>query len=369
MLPGPTIIRECPHCKSPFKEWTMASGNTFGAKWWTDGNMNAPMLPKQNALVVCPTCCKPVWMDAAKTLGQVDRSRFNRETKQLIKNSTYDGDEELVEFCKAPTFETYLEALKFQGLSTDAEKYIRFRLWWLWNDVRRDTGVAIPLTDQEVQNLESLMPLLDGAKQNDILAKAEALRELGRFDECIALIDTTESRTESDKYAANILYWAEQCDPYVRQIQDVPWDFIRSGWEQLKKQQPPFEIDPSGPPVFKVRSEKWWVKELGMLQHNWALVEETDEGMVVAYFVHDGGIYKGCSPYKNKQLKNRVAIVDSLEFECWVDAWAALQDNGFRHADEAGENIYLLTPVGVLYDARATETGVYSKQGYWKGPK
>lgn len=108
---------------------------------------------------------------------------------------------------------------------------------------------------------------------------------------------------------------------------------------------------------------------LGMLQHNWAIVEETDEGGIVVYFAHDEGIHKGPSPYKYKQLKNRIAIVDSLEFDCWVDAWAALQNNGFEHADEAGENINLSTPVGVLYDARATEPGVYSKQGYWKGAK
>lgn len=369
MLPGPTVIRECPHCKSPFKEWTLASGNTMRAKWWTDGNMNAPMLPMRNALVTCPTCCKPIWIDASRKLGQVDRSRFDRVAGKLIKNSTYDGNEDDVEFCKSPTPVHYLEALESQNLSTDEERYIRFRLWWLWNDVRRDSGVATPLTDQEVQNLESLMLLLDGAKQNDILAKAEALRELGRFNECIALIDTPVVRTERDGYAANILYWAEQADPYVRELQELPWDFVRSGWERLKKKRPPFEIDPSGPPVFKVNSDSWWVKVLGMLQHNWALVEETDEGAIVVYFAHDEGIHKGPSPYKYKQLKNRVAIVDSLEFDCWVDAWAALRNNGFEHADEAGENIYLSSPEGVLWDARATEPGVYSKQGYWKVSK
>lgn len=370
MLPGPTIIRECPHCKSPFKEWTMASGNTMGAKWWTDGKMEASMLPNRNALVACPVCDKPVWIDEAKELARLKPLGYYAVVRdQAPEKSPYRDIEDQLEYSESPTVDVYKLALTLAELDADKQKHIRFRLWWLWNDVRRDSGVATPLTDQEVENLEKLIPLLDVSNQIGLMTKAEALRELGRFDECITLIDTNESRTESDGYAANILYWAEQCDPFVRQIQDVSWDFVRSGWEQLKKQQPPFEIDPSGPPVFKVQSDKWWVKVLGMLQHNWALVEETDEGMIVAYFAHDGGVHKGSSPYKYKQLKNRVAIVDSLEFECWVDAWAALSANGFTRASEAGENIYLYSPEGVLWDARATEPGIYSKQGYWKGQK
>lgn len=369
MLPGPTIIRECPHCKSPFKEWTMASGNTLGAQWWTDGKMEASMLPNRNSLVACPVCVKPVWIDEAKELARLKPVGYYAvEREEVPEESLYKDMEDQLEYSDSPTAEVYKLALNQPDLDADKKRYIRFRLWWLWNDARRETGVASALSDQEIENLEKLIPMLDISKQNGLLAKAEVFRELGRFDECIALIDSPEARTENG-YAGNILYWAEQRDPYVREIQELSWDFVRSGWEQLKKQQPPFEIDPSGPPVFKIDSDSWWVKVLGMLQHNWALVEETDEGKIVAYFAHDAGIHKGPSPYKYKQLKNRVAIVDSLEFDCWVDAWAALHNNGFEHADEAGENIYLSTPVGVLYDARATEPGVYSKQGYWKGLK
>lgn len=39
MMPGKIIIREYPHCKGYFKEQTMASGNTFGARYWTDGKI------------------------------------------------------------------------------------------------------------------------------------------------------------------------------------------------------------------------------------------------------------------------------------------------------------------------------------------
>lgn len=361
MLPGPTIIRECPHCNSPFKEWTMASGNTFRAKWWSDGKMVASMMPNQYSLVSCPSCNKPVWIEEAKLLDKLKPvGCFSDSKVQQEDENPVGAIENQLKYSKTATLAVYEEALADLKSDAEKERYIRVRIWWLGNDIRRNSGVATPLTDQEVQNLESLMPLLDGAKQNDILAKAEALRELGRFDECIALIDAPEARTKSDGYAANILYWAEQCDPYVRQIQDVPWDFVRSGWKKLKKQQPPFEIDPSGPPVFKIDSDRWWVKVLGMLQHNWALIEEQPEdGSAVVYFAHDEAPTRGC-------LRNRWAIIDSLEFDCRVSAMLALKLNGFCPVEEASESIYLSAPEGLPYDARATSRKIYSEEDYWK---
>ena len=43
MLPGPTIIRRCSACGNPIAQGTLASWNTFGARFWTDGKMEAPM--------------------------------------------------------------------------------------------------------------------------------------------------------------------------------------------------------------------------------------------------------------------------------------------------------------------------------------
>jgi len=333
----------------------------MGAKWWTDGKVEAHMLPTNDALISCPTCSKPVWVSAAKKLGKVRRASFYPEDNQVAASGSFAGRASDVEYGKSPTADLYLEALAAPGVAADQEKYIRMRLWWLWNDIRRETRVATKLSEQEVENLERLIPLLDLSKENGVLAKAEALRELGKFEECIALLDSPEARTESG-YAGNILYWAEQHDPYVREIEELPWDFVRSGWEMLKKQRAPFEIDPNGPPVFKIKSDFWWVKVLGMLQHNWALVDELDDGSAIVYFFHDesGGVGR---------LKNRIAVIDSLEFNSKIEAMMALQLNGFDHADEAGENIYLSSPEGVPYDDRATSRRIYSEEGYWREPK
>jgi hypothetical protein len=56
LIPGPDIVRECPKCRVPLLQHTISSGNTFGAQFWTDGLILAPMLPDQPWLVKCPNC-------------------------------------------------------------------------------------------------------------------------------------------------------------------------------------------------------------------------------------------------------------------------------------------------------------------------
>jgi len=51
MLPGPTIVRKCSTCGKLIAQPTLLSGNTFGARFWTDGKREAPMLPEQPWLV------------------------------------------------------------------------------------------------------------------------------------------------------------------------------------------------------------------------------------------------------------------------------------------------------------------------------
>jgi hypothetical protein len=56
MLAGPDQIVACPHCKALAKYMTLMSGNTFGARVWTDGKQDAPMLPHPPAVVKCRQC-------------------------------------------------------------------------------------------------------------------------------------------------------------------------------------------------------------------------------------------------------------------------------------------------------------------------
>jgi hypothetical protein len=125
------------------------------------------------------------------------------------------------------------------------------------------------------------------------------------------------------------------------------------------------EFDPSGPPLFPISSNDWWVKVLEMLQHNWALIEERN-GKFTVYFFHDEGTTK-CFPkgYTLSQIRNRCAVVDSLEFDSLEGAQDALRRNHFERLEENPGSWDGCQPHGNFYDARGSEEGIYSKAGYW----
>lgn len=125
------------------------------------------------------------------------------------------------------------------------------------------------------------------------------------------------------------------------------------------------EFDKSGSPLLLIHSRDWWVKVLGMLQHNWALIEN-DHGKVIVYFFHDGGSTKEfLKGYTLRQLRNRCAVVDSLEFESLDQAREALLRNGFERLEDNPGPWEGYEPHGNFYDARMVEEGIYSKAGYW----
>ena len=49
MIPALDLIIRCPRngCSAHYRVRQYASGNTFGARVWTDGRMIAPMWPKE----------------------------------------------------------------------------------------------------------------------------------------------------------------------------------------------------------------------------------------------------------------------------------------------------------------------------------
>lgn len=52
-IPGPTVIRECPQCRVPIEQDTMTSGNTFGARFWSDGKMASYPANPSSLATIC----------------------------------------------------------------------------------------------------------------------------------------------------------------------------------------------------------------------------------------------------------------------------------------------------------------------------
>ena len=58
MIPGNAKIVKCPYCGTKKELFTMLSGNTFGATFWSDNKRVAPMLPMVSPVQKCPSCGK-----------------------------------------------------------------------------------------------------------------------------------------------------------------------------------------------------------------------------------------------------------------------------------------------------------------------
>ncbi|MFA7062210.1 MAG: hypothetical protein WC156_15505 [Pedobacter sp.] len=183
MYPGPSIYGKCPTCQITIQRSSLASGNTFGAIYWTDGKMDAEMLPEYSAIVKCPDCRNLFWIEDAIVIGEYDWFRGEDfEAPEEWKNA-----KSLID----PQIDDYISAIEAKTFSDDSnrEKYMRIRLWWLINDFVRYEDKQPDLFKKHrelfLNNLMHLDKLLGDNHDYEKLMKAEISRELGHFDLCV----------------------------------------------------------------------------------------------------------------------------------------------------------------------------------------
>ncbi len=165
------IVRECPQCRAHVVQEETLSGNTIGAKIYTDGKREAKMLPDHPALVKCPVCGGLFWVEEAM---EVDSGFEAAEGKQKVL---------------APSEKEMLNFLAGQALPKEKEFYLRMRCWWAANDAWRRLSDPKPaFSPEQVKNLDALSALFDESLPGHRILKAEIARELGRFDECLLLL-------------------------------------------------------------------------------------------------------------------------------------------------------------------------------------
>ena len=140
MTPGSTIIRKCSVCAKHLAQHTIRSGNTFGARFWTDGKRDAPMLPDQPWLVKCPHCSTLLWIDEQKQVGEIDPRDARGDAADRFKDARPVSE---------PTLAEYTTCLSAGLRDKKKERYVRLRTWWAGNDVRRESGHSAPMTDIE----------------------------------------------------------------------------------------------------------------------------------------------------------------------------------------------------------------------------
>lgn len=185
MLPGKDKIIQCPACDKKFRQQTIVSGNTIGAKIWTDGKQEAPMLPEGIVISFCDSCNQYFWVEDAEVLDELD---------------PWEDKDSDIDYLKSLNLEQYIEALeKIEMRSQDDILFILRQIWWKYNDYYRENNEAE--LSQEIKDkipdlLEKLLNNFDENNDNQLMLKGELLRELGRFEAA----EKTLNKVSSSKY-------------------------------------------------------------------------------------------------------------------------------------------------------------------------
>lgn len=387
---GPTLIYLCSSCKGLYKQPTIASGNTIGARVRSDGRMYAPMLPVTPPLVSCPHCASVFRLKESEPIAEFDEFMASTQRRLLSgENLTAEQidqkkqEEKLaielaIRYEMAPeygevTATQCLDYLERTALDLPTEKNIRRFALWLTNDAQYPQSLPRRFMDRRYENLMSkaswdlpvnnkmspsaesnakkLLSILNESIEGELILKAELFRELGRYSESCELLNRD---LDNGVVAEQILQMAEaeSSAPFIFAAKDDQYDF-EYAWKarRYEPERPLVPIAQLDPPIFKINNRDWYVKVLGMLSHNWALVQENDDNTATVYFFHD------------HTENERPAVIDSMVFEDEVAAWDWLELKGFDLLKNYPGPWMGCEPKGYFYDARGTTELVYSLGG------
>ena len=171
MMPPQTLVKKCPDCAKYILDSTR-SGNTFRSVLWSDGKLVGPMLPEVERLVLCPQCRAGVWILELPELKEY----IDYDDVEIDAN----GQTYTVQFFESLTFADYMRYLVTANIDAGKQIYVRRAAWWCANDNRR-TNNPMPLTPPEIANLRALLPLLVSSHAEQVIMKAEILRQLADF--------------------------------------------------------------------------------------------------------------------------------------------------------------------------------------------
>ena len=220
MLPAKERLVTCPHCGQKKALLELASGNTIDAIHYSDARTVAPMMPRVLPVQRCPECGK----------------------YYLTWNQPYEEGEdysfERGELFFAEMIEAY-EQLKDQ-LTNDQERH-NFHIYVLWafndtffrptEDESDDVEKPAPTEADYAALQPHIEALLEMHKDDNSgqmpMLRAEWHREIGQFEQCIALLENFIVANESEEdiegvdngflkhVASQILEHARAKDPKV----------------------------------------------------------------------------------------------------------------------------------------------------------
>ena len=114
-----------------------------------------------------------------------------------------------------PNAEDCWQALALPGLSKERLRYLRRRIWWLNNDLRRHNPPGALLCQKQRDNMLAYLELLDDGDPSQPFLRAELLRQLGLFTEALQALERCPSDHQATKTIKKL---AEQQDSAVRRL-------------------------------------------------------------------------------------------------------------------------------------------------------
>jgi len=252
MTEGPTMVYKCPKCKEAVRRISLLSGNTFGAKCFSDGKRTAPMLPEFPAIVKCGKCGGFFWLENGEKdesllehgLSEIVPRKWNIFRAMGLGRKKDSGREEislhnLHKYTGLP-FETkditlekgdrlppinirdgFLSAHEYgeaidagMARNRDEEIYLRQNMWWRFNHRTRG-GEKLFAGDGDKtlyeSNCERLIALLQESERPDRKPLiAELHRNLGRFDKCAEVLETLET-IDDKEHAESVERLKKEC--------------------------------------------------------------------------------------------------------------------------------------------------------------
>lgn len=174
MIPGPDFYYKCPKCGNVLSKGSLFSGNTFGAKFYSDGKRIVPMLPSFPVIAKCNVCDTILWLNEANEIKKAETNKIQK-----------------ADFLTIYEYLLVIDSKNYSSISD--EIFIRQRILWGFNDrIRKGDTLFNGGTDKKLwkENNLRLIELLDSDNINQTFLIIELYRNLGEFDMCRIILES-----------------------------------------------------------------------------------------------------------------------------------------------------------------------------------
>jgi hypothetical protein len=199
MIPGSNHVVACSRCGALAQYRTVATQSGHASRVWTDGVVMGPLMNPVRVLFVCRNCDHVQWLHDARTVRIYESWAIPART---AREEVWYSAPTLLE----PEEHHYYAALQSKVARVAVgESLLRMFAWRRHNDAFRCCDVAAsvrsvhlrelpPATGACLDNMERLAEMLSEQGDFERILCAEVLRELGRFEFALDVLNDTRTQ-------------------------------------------------------------------------------------------------------------------------------------------------------------------------------